>query len=65
VEPTDERPIDRLIEYMASGDQEIAARTIDLEAEMDDSDGDSDNDNDNEGESDDEVDDVWEGWDEQ
>lgn len=58
-EPTDERPIDRLIEYMASGDQEIAARTIDLEAEMDDSDGGC------ESESDDEVDDVWEGWDEQ
>jgi hypothetical protein len=56
VEPTDERPIDRLIEYMVSGAQEIAAREIELEAEMDD-DGHGDGAGDE-----DEVDDVWEGW---
>ncbi len=56
MEPTDERPIDRLIEYMVSGAQEIAAREIELEAEMDD-DGHGDGAGDE-----DEVDDVWEGW---
>lgn len=55
MEPTDERPIDRLIEYMVSGEQEIAARMIDLEAEMDD---DRSADRDDDGQ----VDDVWEGW---
>lgn len=55
MEPTEERPIDRLIEYMVSGAQEIAAQEIDLEAAMDD-------DSDDAADAEEDVDDVWEGW---